>query len=200
MCFVSTNLEQNQQRNASLCHQIKYSKEWKGLEWGSPWDLNGQTLFKKLPVNTAKSSLCSHVWNAAGCTGKQVEPLEFDAMWISSGALDLGCWDLSVGHSGVWPHLLTQHCWSPGEEEEECRSPCPSPVPCLHPVQADTTGLRSDAKPPWSQALPRTQVLGGKQHFCRHSSLWDPSKPCWQGHCGSQPSPCPTAGLAVPFI
>lgn len=133
MCFVSTNLEQNQQRNASLCHQIKYSKEWKGLEWGSPWDLNGQTLFKKLPVNTAKSSLCSHVWNAAVCTGKQAEPLEFDAMWISSGALDLGClgfiyWTLRCLASPPYSALLVP--WGGrGGMQEPMPQPCAMPAP-----------------------------------------------------------------------
>lgn len=53
--------------------------------------------FKKLPVNSGKSWLCSHVWSTGGCSGKWAEPLEFGGMWLSSGSLDLThlghiCW------------------------------------------------------------------------------------------------------------
>lgn len=113
ICSVSASLGKNQHRHASLCHPIKYSKNWTVLEQCTPWDLYSPykhwplsshgvvkqfwNRFQNLPMNTGKSLLCSHVWSTVGCSGKRAEPLEFGGMWPSSGSLDLNhlgriCW------------------------------------------------------------------------------------------------------------
>lgn len=111
--LVSSSLGKNQHKNASLGHPIKYSKKWTVLELQTPWDLSGQNCFKNLPVNTRKSSLCSHIWSTVGGSGKQAE-LEFGDMWLSSGSLNLK-------HLGCL-------CWTHGYLASPPQAALPSPL------------------------------------------------------------------------